>query len=138
MKFKVLLAIVLIIILTACTSAKQTVVSDEVIFYGEGDDWNVLYIYDPELYEEKKVNWMEIEWKDSELSQKEIDSIDIEIESREGLLAGNLGNMKTKLEGHVISFLVGTIHSETYEEDEYKITIKFKDKKDVIKLRIKR
>ena len=29
---------------------------------------------------------MEIEWKDSELSQTEIDSIDIEIESREGLL----------------------------------------------------
>ena len=81
---------------------------------------------------------MEIEWKDSELSQKEIDSIDIEIESREGLLAGNLGNMKTKMEGNVISFLVGTIHSETYEEDEYKITIKFKDKQDVIKLRIKR
>ena len=25
-------------------------------------------------------------------------------------------------------FLVGTIHSETYEEVEYKITIKFKDK----------
>ena len=111
---------------------------DEVIFYGEGDDWNVRYIYDPELYEEKKVNWFEIEWKDSELSQKEIDSIDIEIESREGLLAGNLGNMKTKMEGNIISFLVGTIHSETYEEDEYKIKIKFKDKQDVIMLRIKR
>ena len=74
---------------------------------------------------------MEIEWKDSELSQKEIDSIDIEIESREGLLAGNLGNMKTKMEGN-LSFLVGTIHSETYEEDKYKITIKFNDKQDVI------
>ena len=86
----------------------------------------------------KKVNWMEIEWKDSELSQTEIDSIDIEIESREGLLAGNLGNMKTKMEGNIISFLVGTIHSETYEEDEYKITIKFKDKQDVIKFLIKR
>ena len=88
MKFKVLLGIVLIIILTACTSAKQTVVSDEVIFYGEGDDWNVRYIYNPELYEEKKVNWMEIEWKDSELFQKDIDRIDIEIESREGGMYG--------------------------------------------------
>ena len=70
MKFKVLLGIVLIIILTACTSAKQTVVSDEVIFYGEGNDWNVRYIYNPELYEEKKVNWFEIEWKDSENLKK--------------------------------------------------------------------
>ena len=136
MKFKVLLGIVLIIILSACSSSMQTVVSEEVIFFGEGDDWNVRYIYDPKLYEEKKVNWMEIEWKSSELSKEDIDSIDIEIESREGLLAGNLGNMKTKTEGHVISFLVGTIHSETYEEDEYKITIKFNDKQDVIRLQL--
>ena len=136
MKFKVLLGILLIMILTACSSSTQTVVSEEVIFYGEGDDWNVRYIYNPESYEKKKVNWMEIEWKGSELSQKDIDRIDIEIESSEGLLAGNLGNMKTKMEGHVISFLVGTIHSETYEEDEYKITIKFNDKQDIIMLRL--
>ena len=136
MKFKVLLGILLIMILTACSSSTQTVVSEEVIFYGEGDDWNVRYIYNPESYEKKKVNWMEIEWKGSELSQKDIDRIDIEIESSEGLLSGNLGNMKTKMEGHVISFLVGTIHSETYEEDEYKITIKFKDKQDIIMLRL--
>ena len=38
MKFKVLLGIVLIIILTACTSAKQTVVSDEVIFYVKAEN----------------------------------------------------------------------------------------------------
>ena len=136
MKFKVLLGILLIMILTACSSSTQTVVSEEVIFYGEGDDWNVRYIYNPEFYEKKKVNWFEIEWKDSELSQKDIDRIDIEIESSEGLLSGNLGNMKTKMEGHVISFLVGTIHSETYEEDEYKITIKFNDKQDIIMLRL--
>ena len=36
------------------------------------------------------------------------------------------------MEGNIISFLVGTIHSETYEEDEYKITIKFNDKQYVI------
>ena len=62
-----------------------------------------------------------IGWKSNgripELSQTEIDSIDIEIESREGLLAGNLGNMKTKMEGNIIYFLVGTIHSKTYAED---------------------
>ena len=38
MNFKVLLGIVLIIILTACTSAKQTVVSDEVIFYVKAEN----------------------------------------------------------------------------------------------------
>ena len=37
---------------------------------------------------------MEIEWKDLRTHpQDKIDSIDIEIESREGLLAGNLGNI---------------------------------------------
>ena len=40
MKLRVLLAIFLIIILTACSSNSQTVVSDKVIFYGEGEYWN--------------------------------------------------------------------------------------------------
>ena len=39
------------------------------------------------------------------------------------------------MKGNIISFLVGTVNLETYEEDEYKITIKFKDKQDVIKLK---
>ena len=42
--------------------------------------------------------------------------------------------METKIEGNVISFIIGTVNFETYEEDEFKITIKFKDKQDVIKL----
>ncbi|HHW38011.1 MAG TPA: hypothetical protein GXX18_12330 [Bacillales bacterium] len=138
MKFRMLFSIFLIIILTACSSITQTVVADEVIFYGEGDYWNVSYIYNPELYDEKKINWVKIELKDLELSQEDIYSIDIEFESRDGLLTGNLGSMETKIEGNVISFLVGTVNFETFEEDEYKITIKFKDKKDVIKLHIKR
>lgn len=137
MKLRVLFAIFLIIILTACSSTTQTVVSDEVIFYGEGEYWNVSYIYDPVLYDEKKVNWVEIESKDIELSQQDIKNIDIEFESSDGLITGNVGDMKTKIEGNVISFLVGTVNFETYEEDEYKLTIKFKDKQDVIKLQSK-
>lgn len=52
------------------------------------------------------------------------------------MLTGNLGNMETKIDGNVISFLVGTVNFETFEDDKYKITIKLKDKKDIIKLHI--
>ena len=30
------------------------------------------YIYNPELYDEKKINWVEIESKDLELSEEDI------------------------------------------------------------------
>lgn len=130
--------IILIFILTACSTTTQTVVSDEVTFYGEGEYWNVSYIYNPELYDEKNVNWVEIESKDLKLSKEDINNIDIEFESNDGIITGNVGNMEAKIEGDVISFLVGTVNFETYEEDEYKITIKSKDKQDVIKLQIKR
>ncbi|MBS4219036.1 hypothetical protein KHA96_11985 [Bacillus sp. FJAT-49711] len=136
MKLRALFGIFLVVISTACSSTKQTVVSDKVIYFGEGDYWNAAYIYNPELYDDKKVNWVEIEFKDSVLSQEDLTSIDIEIESRDGLLTGNAGNMETKMEGNIISLLVGTINFDTYEEDEYKITIMFKDKQDIIKLHI--
>lgn len=134
---RVLFAFLLIIIFTACSSTKQTVVSDEVIFYGEGKYWNVSYIYNPELYDEKKVNWVEIELKDLEISQIDLNDIDIEIKSDSVRSTGNLGDMVTKINGNVISFLVGTVNFETYEEDEYKITIKLNDKEDVIRLQMK-
>ncbi|WP_368505178.1 hypothetical protein AB3N04_05910 [Alkalihalophilus sp. As8PL] len=138
MKLRVLFGILLIGILTACSSTTQTVISDEVIFYGEGKYWNVSYIYNSGLFEEKKINWVEIETEDFELSQEEIDNIYIEFEGRDGLITGNIGDMESEIEGNSISFLVGTVNFETYEEDEYKITINFKDKHDVIKLQIKR
>ncbi|GAE33295.1 hypothetical protein [Halalkalibacter akibai] len=138
MKLRVLFGILLIVILTACSSTTQTVISDEVIFYGEGEYWNVSYIFNSGLYEEKKINWVEIETKGFELTQEEIENIDIEFEGRDGLITGNVGDMETKIEGNAISFLVGTVNFETYEEDEYKITINFKDKHDFIKLQIKR
>ncbi|MBD7984156.1 hypothetical protein H9649_06155 [Sporosarcina sp. Sa2YVA2] len=134
MKFRVLFAIFFIIFLTACSTTKQTVIEDEVIFYGEGDHWNVKYIYNPELYNEKKVNWVEIELKNSQLLQEDLSNIDIGFEGRDGLITGNVGDMVTKIKGNVISFLVGTVNSETFKEDKYKITIKFEDKPDVIKL----
>ncbi|MCY9547867.1 hypothetical protein [Lysinibacillus xylanilyticus] len=136
MKLKVLFGIFLIISLTACSSTKQSDIAEEVIFYGEGEHWNVKYIYNPELYDEKKVNWVEIELKNLELSQEDLHNIDINFEGRDGLITGNVGDMVTKIKGNIISFLVGTVNNETYQEDEYKIKIKFKDKQDVIRLQL--
>ncbi|KOS59792.1 hypothetical protein FJQ98_13875 [Lysinibacillus agricola] len=134
MKLRLLFGIFLLISLTACSSSKQTDIADEVIFYGEGEHWNVKYIYNPELYVEKRVNWVEMELKDLKLSQGDLFNIDIEFEGRDGLITGNVGDMKTKIKGNVISFLVGTVNVETYKEDKYKIKIKFKDTQDVIRL----
>ncbi|WP_427109956.1 hypothetical protein [Lysinibacillus xylanilyticus] len=136
MKLKVLFGIFLIISLTACSSTKQPDIAEEVIFYGEGEHWNVKYIYNPELYDEKKVNWVEIELKNLELSQEDLHNIDINFEGRDGLITGNVGDMVTKIKGNVISFLVGIVNNETYQEDEYKIKIKFKDKQEVIRLQL--
>ena len=136
MKLRLLFGIFLIISLTGCSSTEQTVIADEVIFYGEGEHWNVKYIYNPELYDEKKVNWVEIELKDLELSQGDLHNIDIKFEGRDGLITGNIGDMVTKINGNIISFLVGTVNNETYKEDEYNIKIKFKDKQDVIRLQL--
>lgn len=108
---------------------------DELIFYGEGAYWNVRYIYNPELYDEKKVSWVEIELQDSELSQEDLNNIDIDFESKDGVITGNVGGMVTKIQDNIISFLVGTVNNETYKEDKYKITIKFNDQQDVIKLK---
>ncbi|WP_332633726.1 hypothetical protein [Halalkalibacter flavus] len=136
MKLRVFLGIFLLIILTACSASAQTVVSDKAIFYGEGEYWKVKYIFNSELYDDEKVNWVELELKDLELSEEDINKIDIEIESRDSLITGNVGEMETKIEGNVISFLIGTVNFETYKEDKFKITIKFKDKQDVIKLKL--
>ncbi|ARK32544.1 hypothetical protein [Halalkalibacter krulwichiae] len=138
MKLRVLLCCFLIIILTACSPTTQTVVSDKETFYGVGEYWTVSYIYNPKLYDEKKVNWVEIEPKGFEVSQEDLSNIDIEIESRDALITGNVGDMVTEMDGNVLSFLVGTVNFETYEEDEYKITINFNDRHDVIKLQLER
>lgn len=138
MKLKMLVAIFLLFSLTACSTSKQTDITDEVIFNGEGKQWNVKYIYNPTLYDEKKVNWIEMELRDLELelSQEDLQAIDIELVGRDGVITGNVGDMVTEVTGNVILFLVGTVNVDTYKEDEYKITIKFKDQQDVIKLQI--
>ena len=61
----------------------------------------------------------------------------MEFKGTDGTLIGNLGEMKTKVEKNTISFLVGTINRTTYKEDEYELTIRTNDKKDVIKLKLK-
>jgi hypothetical protein len=74
--------------------------------------------------------------KNLELSQEDLHNIDINFEGRDGLITGNVGDMVTKIKGNVISFLVGTVNNETYQEDKYKIKLKFKDKQDVIRLQL--
>ncbi|MGD6875176.1 hypothetical protein [Bacillus infantis] len=138
MRMKVLFCFFTIIILTACSSSTQTVVSDEVTFYVEGEYWNVSYIYKPEMYDERKVNWVHMEMKDLDLSKEDINNIGIEFKSRDGLITGKIGDMKTKVEDDVVSFLVGTVNSVTYEEDEYQIVIRFQGKQDKVNLQIKR
>ncbi|MFN7252420.1 MAG: hypothetical protein ACK4M9_16815 [Anaerobacillus sp.] len=137
MKFRMLLGTFLLIILTACSSTTQTVVTGEVIFYGEGEHWNVSYIYNSEMYDEKKLNWIEIEFKDFEAVLEDLGNLSIELESRNGLIKGIVGDMETEIEGNVVSFLVGTVNQETYEEDEFKMTIKSQDKQEVINLQKK-
>lgn len=66
--------------------------------------------------------------KNLELSQEDLHNIDINFEGRDGLITGNVGTL--------FYFLVGTVNNETYQEDEYKIKIKFKDKQDVIRLQL--
>ena len=74
--------------------------------------------------------------KDLVLSQEDLYNIDIEFEGRGGIITGNVGDMETKIKGSVVSFLVGTVNFETYKEDEYKITIKLEDTKDIVKLQL--
>lgn len=74
--------------------------------------------------------------KNLELSQEDLHNIDINFEGRDGLITGNVGDMVTKIKGNIISFLVGTVNNETYQEDEYKIKIKFKNKQEVIRLQL--
>ncbi len=121
--------------LTACAS--QTVVTEEVLFKGEGQFWNATYIYNPDLENGKGVNWIEIDYIEDESSNLDVNKIDIELESRDGLITGNIGQMENRIEGNTISFLVGTVNEETYIEDEYKLIIKFNDEQDVIKLKHK-
>lgn len=136
MKWKAFIAIFLIFTISACSSTTSTIASEEIIFQGEGDYWTVRYTFNPELYEEKKVNWVELEWKNIELSQDIIHNMDIKFESRDGTITGKVGDMETSINDNVISFLVGTVNHETYLEDEYKITINSNDKQEVIKLRM--
>lgn len=129
--------ILFLFILTACSTLTQTPISDEVAFVGKGEYWSAKYIFDPDLYNEKHLNWVEIEYIGDEPFQLDPYDIDMEFKGTDGTLAGNLGEMKTKVEKNNISFLVGTINREASKEDEYELTISTNGKKDVIKLMLK-
>ncbi|MFT4416409.1 hypothetical protein ACLM5H_21320 [Fredinandcohnia humi] len=44
-------------IVTACS---RTPVNDTVSFSGEGDVWDARYLFDPEFYNDKHQNWVEL------------------------------------------------------------------------------
>jgi uncharacterized protein YceK len=129
-----ILIVIIFILLTGCSS--QTTVTDEVAFVGQGKYWNAKYVYNAKLYDEKHINWVEIALKEDEQSDFDINDIGIEFKSRDGSITGNVGDMETMIDKNTISFLVGTVNLETYKEDEYELTIKFKEKQDVVKLKV--
>lgn len=133
MKKRNILFLFIFILLTACSS--QTIVTDEVAFVGEGKYWNAKYIYDARLYDEKHISWVEIAFKEEGEFDFDINDIDIEFKSRDSSITGKVGDMETKIDKNKISFLVGTVNVETYKEDKYELTVKFKEQKDVVKLK---
>lgn len=126
---------VLLFLLAACSA--QTAPTEKVTFSGEGDEWKVKYLYDPAEYSEKMQSWVELEPKGLHVSEIDLSDLAIEFKGRDGLLSGNLGDMVTNIEENKISFLVGTVNFETYEEDEYKFTVFYKDQRDDIKLKMR-
>ncbi|MFC4411409.1 hypothetical protein ACFOZY_13350 [Chungangia koreensis] len=128
---------VLLFLLAACSPPVQTVPMEKVIFSGEGDEWKIEYQYDPAEYAEKKVNWVQLEPKTLDVSNIDLSDMDIEFKSRDGVITGNVGGMKTKIEENTISFLVGTVNFDTYEEDEFQFTVIYKDQRDDIKLKLR-
>lgn len=136
MKKRHSLFLFIIILLVSCSSSSQTSVSDEVAFVGKGDNWDAKYIYNAKLYNEKHINWVELKYKDENKTDFSIDYIDIEIKSRDSTITGNVGDMETKIDKHTIIFMVGTVNKETYKEDEFVLTIKYKGERDVIKLKV--
>jgi len=134
LKKRDILILFIVILLTACSS--QTVVSDEVAFVGKGKYWNAKYIYDAKLYDEKHINWVEIAFNDEEKFDFDLNDIDIEFKSRDSHITGNVGDMETKIDNNKIMFLMGTVNSETYKEDKYELTVKYKEQDDVIKLKV--
>ncbi|WHY17326.1 hypothetical protein QNH28_17655 [Paenibacillus sp. G2S3] len=89
MKKRNILFLFIFILLAACSS--QTIVTDEVAFVGEGKYWNVKYIYNAKLYDEKHVSWVEIAYKEEGEIDFDLNEIDIEFKSRDSFITGNLG-----------------------------------------------
>lgn len=70
MNTKLVFLTCIVFLLTACTSSTQTSVSEETVFEGEGKYWYVKYIYNPDLYNEKFINWVELDDKGKEFKNE--------------------------------------------------------------------
>jgi len=109
--------------LSAC-SEEKTLVTEVAHFKGEGAYWEAVYTYDNNLYEDKKVGWVELKNKlKDQLSEDDLDQVHIELKSRDTTSKGNLGEMETRLNGNSVKFLVGTINFKTYYEDDFELTL---------------
>lgn len=81
------------------------------------------YVYRPELYQKKKVDWVYMTYKEQQLPP--LTAISIVRKSRDGTIRGDLQAMDTKTQGNTIGFLIGTVNSETYSEDKYQLTVNY-------------
>ncbi|MMZ45993.1 hypothetical protein D1872_76030 [compost metagenome] len=135
-KISLALFIALLIIYTGACSQKS-VVQKITQFRGEGKEWSATYIYDPELYNDKKVNWIELTYKGSDMP--ELEDIDIQLKTRDIIATGNVGDMETKrISKKMIAFLVGTMNNQTYRNDTYRLKITCNGKQEeVLYLRTK-
>ncbi len=128
-------------LLTACSSQSQTPVSDEAVFVGKGKNWSAKYVYNSKLYKEKHRNWVEITYigeKPLKINSLALHNMKMKLKSRDHTIKGDFGEMVTKVNNNTILFLVGTVNSKTYKEDQYELTISLNDKNDVMNLSLKK
>jgi hypothetical protein len=129
-----LFMILSIILLVACKSDEviQEPIQGEKSFIGSEKDWKAEYLYDSG----NNSNWIELVYKGS-LQDFNLSQMDIEIESRDTLTKGNMGDMETKVDKNKITFLVGTINREMYMTDKFELKISYKGSNDIILLKAK-
>jgi len=123
------------ILLVACNSEDgvQEPIQGKQSYIGSGQEWDAEYLYDSEY----NSNWIELYYNGSLEEDFNLSEIDIEIESRDTLNKGNLGDMETKAENNKITFLVGTINREMFINDEFELRIYHKGRQDKIILKAK-
>jgi hypothetical protein len=124
-----------ILLLVACKSEEvtQKPIHDKKSFIGSGQDWKAEYLYNADY----NSNWIELNYIGDLKEDFDLNQIDIEIESRDTITKGNMGDMETKVDKNKITFLVGTINREMYITDAFELRIKHKENRDTIILKSK-